>query len=207
MKRKIAIADDHPLFRRGMAAMLRDIEDVELVIEAGDGEELLDKLAGADVDVLLLDLSMPVMDGIEATRQLRQHYPHIRILILTMHDEEDLMDCLREEGAAGYLLKNASVTEISEAIDAVAAGGTYFNQPALLPPALPYLRPTPQVPLSERELEVLRLISEGQTAQEIAGKLCLSVRTIDGHRTRMLEKTNTRNTAELVALAVRSGWL
>jgi len=213
-KIRIALADDHNLFRRGMASVLSQIPDVELVLEASNGQELIDKLTRRPPDVVLLDLQMPVLDGIRTTDYLREHHPDMRIIILTMHDEDKFVLHLLEKGVSGYLLKDADIDEVEKAVHQVMTHGLYLNEfvskamhRGMVGGTVPVKPPQFEgeaIVLSEREQEILALICEGLSTAEIGERLCLSPRTVEGHRTRILEKTGTRNTAGMVAFAFRN---
>ena len=211
---KIAIVDDHALFRKGMTAMLEDIENTEVVFEAGNGVELLDKLEQHPVDLILLDLEMPVMDGLTAIPQVKKQAPQTKILIVSMHQDDHFISHMMELGANGYLLKDAEFEELELALEAVEKSGFYFNDQvskALLSRLVQKQQLVPsfqtQESLSEREKEVLELICREHTTQEIADRIYLSPRTVEGYRNRLLEKTGARNTAGLVVYAARQGWL
>jgi two-component system response regulator DegU len=213
-KLKIAIVDDHLLFRHGMAQILSLNDDLEIVLEAGNGKEFLEKLATQEVDVVLLDIQMPEMDGLELTKKLREGgRVDPKIIILSMHNEDHYILHLLEMGANGYLLKDTEPEEVELAIRKVYGDGIYFTDfvsRVMLKKATNKRYKTAgkfynyKVDLSERELEVLQLICKGLTTYEIADKVMLSPRTIDGHRMRMMEKLKVKNTAQLVALAVKN---
>lgn len=209
---KLALADDQSLFRRGMAMLLRDMPDVQVVFECSNGEELLMGLKGNAIDIVLLDLEMPVMDGMETMKRMRVDHPTVKVIVLSMHSEEKFIVHLMELGANGYVLKTAEPDEIENAVRAVATSGYHFSE--MVSRVLLHglvkkekLKPTFNEvdPLSERELEVLRLICEEMTTTEIAGKLFLSPRTVEGHRNNILLKTGARNTAGIVVYAMSKG--
>lgn len=209
---KYIIADDHTVFRQGLRLVLGDDPQLSLLAEAGDGIQLLDTLKTHRPDVILLDLKMPRMDGMDATREIRTQYPDIRILILTMHDDEQLILHLLEAGANGYLVKNADADEIKLAMHACCENGYYFSDyvsSLMLKSLMQKNKATPkfrqQVTFSERELEVLRLICEGCTAVEIGKRIFLSNRTVEGIKAELLDKTGVRNTAGLTMYAVKHG--
>lgn len=209
---KIAIADDYAIFRDGLKVGLNQDKAMEVVLEAGNGVELLDGLAQQQVDVILMDLRMPGMDGMEATRQIKKHYEHIRIIAVTLHDEDSFVVHLMEIGAHAYLLKDADPVEIREAIYAVHLHGYYFNElvnKALLKKIITKgnFKPTftHKIELSERELEVLQLICDEKTAIEIGTEIFLSPRSVEGIKQRLIDKIGVRNTAGLVLFAVKNG--
>jgi DNA-binding NarL/FixJ family response regulator len=198
---RIAITDDHRLFRKGMTIMIEDLEGIEVMFEAENGKELLEKLKAQAVDLVLLDLDMPVMDGIATTSALRADFPELKIVILSMHDDDKMIAHLMEKGAHGYLLKDAEPEEVETAIRTTLQNGFYFNErvsKAMLSGLVQKnnIKPSFQAPteLSERELEVLKLICKEYTSQEIADQLFISKRTVEGHRNRMLEKIGAKNT-------------
>lgn len=210
----IAIADDHTIFRRGMVSLLAMIPDFQIIHEAGNGQEMIEAVERQMPDIILMDLQMPVLDGIKATQQLIAKYPSIKIIVVSMHDEERFVSHMIELGASGYLLKDADPDEIENAIRVVEKDGNYYGkfllqimrnklvQRAAKKEKIALL---PDIDLSDRELEILNFICEGMTTPEIADKICLSTRTVEGHRNRIMEKTGTRNVAGMVAWAIRSG--
>jgi two-component system response regulator DegU len=213
-KIRVAIADDHAIFRRGIVSLLQNNDDFEVVLEAGNGQELIDNLEITRPEVILMDLQMPILDGIMATQQIKASFSHIKIIIISMHDESQFVTHLMELGANGYLLKDADPDEVENAIYTVNNEDYYYgkfllkvmhnrmvNKPTRK--AIPFL--SGQIELTEREVEVLQLICEGITAGQIGDKINLSSRTIEGHRNRIMEKTGTKNIAGLVAWAVRNG--
>jgi len=213
---RIFLVDDHALVRAGLRLLLSSQPDLTIVGEAGNGLELLAQLPTTPTDVVLLDLNMPGMDGPETARQLREHYPDVHVLALSMLDQDNYLFQMLDAGAKGYLLKSSPIEEVSAGIRTVAAGGQYLCAAVGLA-ALNKLRPGPSegphLPanapakrtLSRREAEILQLISEGATASEIAEKLFVSKRTVETHRQNLLEKTRTKNTAALIKLAMNEG--
>lgn len=209
---RLALADDQVLFRRGLSMLLRDMPDVQVVFECGNGEELLLGLQGNEVDIILLDLQMPVMGGKEAMQRITKEYPSIKVIVLSSHDEEEYIAPMIELGARGYMLKTAEPNEIENAIGSVSENGFYFSE-AVNQVVLQGLvskkkvKPTfPEIdPLSERELEVIRGICQEMTTTEIAGKLFVSPRTVEFHRNNILLKTGARNVAGLVVYALTKG--
>ena len=211
-KIKLVIADDHNLFRKGMTAMLNQIGDFELIGEAANGKELLDLLARVTPDIALLDLQMPVMDGVETTEHIQSQFPHVKVIIVSMHEEDRFIIHLLEKGVNGYLLKDSEPGEVENAIRRVMSDGFYYSD--FVSKALHrkvITRATPPAPLfnskvqiSPREMEVLQLLCEGLSTLEISEKLFVSPRTVEGHRLRLLEKTGTKNTAGLVAYAFKN---
>ena len=209
---KVAIADDHKIFRKGVILSLRAYTNISFVQEAENGEDLIAGIAEAQPDVILMDLRMPTKDGIETTKEISKKYPDIRVLILTMYEDERFVAHLMENGANGYLLKNTSAEEITKSIYAVHENGYYFNDvvnKALLKKLVlkGNLKPSfnQNVEFTERELEVLKLICAEKTAAEIGKEIFLSPRSVEGIRQRLIEKVGVRNTAGLVMFAIKNG--
>jgi DNA-binding NarL/FixJ family response regulator len=208
---RLVIADDHEIFRDGLALMLSRQPNIQLVGQAGDGRELLALLEGTDVDVVMTDLRMPLMDGITATRSLVKLYPHVRIIALSMFDEEELIVEMLEAGAKGYLLKNADKQEIVEAIMSVYDDKIFYCRQTssklasmIVRSRFNPCRDVQPILFTDREKEIIRLICLQFTAQQIGEKIFLSKRTVEGHRTRILEKMNVKNTAGVVVFALRN---
>lgn len=206
----VVIADDHKLFRKGIRSLLEEFHFVGKIYEAGNGLELLALLKLLDVlpQVVLLDIQMPVMDGIEAHKQIRKLYPQLKVIILTMENDEQFIMYMISEGVNGYLLKNAEPEELEEAIRKVYINDFYFPADmARLVIKSAGLKKTKVQSLpefSEREIEVLDLICKEFTAPEIAKKLGISPRTVEGHRRKLLEKSGAKNIAGLVMFAVKN---
>ncbi|WP_420573196.1 response regulator [Kordia sp.] len=208
----IAIVDDHLLFREGVKAIFQDEKEMEINIEASNGQEFLDALKSMDTkpEVVLLDIRMPVLDGYETAKLLLEHYPEMKIIILTMHQEERHILRMIELGVNGYLMKNASPDEVIECIESVMEHDYYFNNKItkIMRKVMMY-KGKKRVDhmihdLTEREIEVLELICKEFTAKEIGEKLFISFRTVEGHRKNLLSKLNVRNTAGLVVLALKN---
>ncbi|SFO86555.1 two component transcriptional regulator, LuxR family [Chitinophaga sp. YR627] len=208
---RLVIADDHEIFRDGLALMLSRQPDITLVGQANNGRELLELLTSVEADVVMTDLKMPLMDGITATRALLQRNPDIKIIALSMFDEEELIVEMLEAGAKGYLLKNADKQEIIEAINSVYEDHIFYcrQTSAKLASMIVKSRFNPSrennpITFTDREKEIIRLICQQFTAQEIGDKIFLSKRTVEGHRTRILEKMNVKNTAGVVVFALKN---
>lgn len=210
---KLAVVDDQHLFRKGLISLIGEFDELQVVAEASNGSELLDQVRINKPDVVLLDLEMPIMDGIETTVNLNKKYPDIKVLILTMHNDEEIILHLIEKGAHGFLLKDNSIETIVDAIYAVTESGYYFNDHISKVMVKGLMKSQKIKPgfldagLSEREIEVVKLICKEYTNREIADKLFISVRTVDGHREKILQKTKAKNTAGIVMYAVKHNLL
>jgi len=206
-KIRIIIADDHQLFRNGLKILLNSIPDFEVTGEASNGEEFLKLLKTLKADIALMDINMPEMDGIEATRKSLKVCPDLRIIALSMYGEEEYYYKMVDAGAKGFLLKDSDISEVKEAILAVSKGGSYFSQ-ELLYHVIQKIKhrehESKTANLSKREKEILAKICEGLSNQEIADALFISKRTVDKHRANLLGKTNSKNTASLILFAIRN---
>ncbi|MFL5763853.1 MAG: response regulator [Bacteroidia bacterium] len=206
---KLAIVDDHHLFRKGLISLINDYKDLSVSIEASNGIELKEALRRNTPDIILLDVEMPEMDGIEVTEYLALKYPSVKILILTMHNEEEIIFDLIDKGAHGVLLKDDSIDQVIDAIYAVKDTGYYFKENISKVMISNLVRTKKIIPrigkvrLTEREIEVVRLICNELTNKEIADKLCISARTVDGHRLNILKKLGARNSIGIVMYAVK----
>jgi DNA-binding NarL/FixJ family response regulator len=207
----IVITDDHKLFRKGVCALLSDFEFVGEIYEAGNGIELLNLPASLKKlpQIILLDINMPGMDGVEAQKKLRERYPGIKVIILTMEDDEQFIFHLINEGVNGYLLKNADPDEVEIALKKVMEQEFYFsdNISKVIVKSIVQKEQSandPELEISERELQVLQLICLEKTATEIADTLLISARTVEGHKRKLLDKTGTKNVAGLVLFAVKN---
>jgi DNA-binding NarL/FixJ family response regulator len=215
-KTRVLIVDDHDVVRSGLKALLRTSEDYAVVGEAADGEEALRQVEELTPDIVLTDISMPRLDGIGATRLITQRHPQVKVIVLTVYEDEEYVYQILRAGASGYLLKNASKNQIFEALQAVTAGERFFSpgisrlivegflkRAATQEPAEPI--PPPGGVLTKRELEVLRFIALGLTNREIAEKLFLSFRTVNTHRANIMQKLDIHDTAGLVRHAIATG--
>jgi len=206
-KLKIIVVDDHKLFREGLKILLSNLEEVDEVLEAPDGEAFLNMLKTCHPDLVLMDIEMPRINGIEATARAIEMFPDLKILALSMYSDEEYFQKMVDAGVCGFLLKNSEFSEVKKAITSVLQGNNYFTEEILYRLVNRFktkpVQTEPPVTLSDRELEVLLLICKGLSNQEIADKLFISKRTVDHHRASLLTKTNTRNAASLVIYAIR----
>jgi len=206
-KIRIIITDDHQLFRNGLKILLNAFPEFEVTGEASNGEEFLRILRNTPADVVLMDINMPEMDGIEATRKGLKICPEIDIIALSMYGEEEYYYKMVDAGAKGFVLKDSDISEVKEAILAVRKGGSYFSQ-ELLYHVIQKIKlrenESKSANLSKREKEILMKICEGLSNQEIAETLFISKRTVDKHRANLLGKTNSKNTASLILFAIKN---
>jgi len=206
---RVLVVDDHAIVREGICSLLARRKDVEVVGEAADGKRAIDAVVQYDPDVVLMDIAMPVMNGLEATREIHGRFPSTRILVLTQHENKEYIMPLLRAGAVGYITKSARAEQLIEAIRTVHAEGAY------LPPRITHAvigaiaesseASGEQVMLTEREIQVVRLVAEGLSSREIADRLSISVKTVDTHRANVMEKVGVRNAAELIKYAIRHG--
>jgi len=201
-KIKIIVADDHQLFREGIIALLSKNESLDIIGEAASASELFDLMDKNAPHVVLMDISMPETNGLDAIKTARDKYPKSKFIVLTMHAEGQYVVKAVRNGAFGYLIKNADENELIAAIEAVALGKKYFNSEiSELMIGNMALEGESHKKLSDREMEVLELVSEGRTTKEIADQLFVSARTVDTHRVNMMKKLSVQNTAELIKKA------
>lgn len=212
-KIRILLADDHKIFRDGVRSILEKEPDLEVVDEASNGTEVLEKINQQPVDVLVLDIDIGSPNGIEITEMISKTHPETKILILSMMGLHDFVIQALEKGAIGFLLKNTGKDEVLTAIRSIAKGDSYFSKEVSailieqLNKPVSSRRKSADIPISPRELEVLKLIAEEYSNSEIAEKLFISIRTVDTHRRNLLEKLDVKNTAGLVKFAIRKGLL
>lgn len=210
-KIKVLLADDHKIFRDGVRSILEKEKDIEVVDEAADGKEVIQKINEFPVDVLVLDIDIGEPNGIEITELVSKSHPDVKILILSMMGLHDFVIQALEKGAIGFLLKNTGKDEVLTAIRSVSKGDSYFSKEVSAILIEQLNRPSKlrtknaDIPISPREIEVLRLIALEFSNSEIAEKLFISIRTVDTHRRNLLEKLNAKNTAGLVRFAIKKG--
>lgn len=211
---RLILADDHVLLRQGLKRILETKADLQVVAEAGDGLELLRAVNAHDADMVVLDISMPNLRGIEAAAEIKKVRPRVKILILTMHKDSEFLCKALSAGADGYLLKESADTELFSAISKVRQGGRFVS-PALAEACIEAwsriqrgdTAPPESELLTNREREILKLIGEGRSSRAIADLLCISVRTVERHRANIMEKLRLRKTADLVRYAVQKGYV
>ena len=202
---KVLIADDHPLVRRGVRQIISDFPDIEMTGEAGSGSELMTLIQEQTIDVVLLDISMPGRDGLEILKQIKQEFPTVYVLMLSIYPEEQYAIRALKAGAAGYLTKAAAPDELVIAIRKIAAGGRYVTSSLAEKLAANLLKPITELPhktLSDREYQVFLMLSSGRTVSEIAVELSLSDKTISTYRSRLIEKMGMKTNAELAPYAI-----
>ncbi len=206
-KIRIALADDHQLFRNGLKILLGSFSEFEVVAEASNGNEILRAMETSPSDIVLMDISMPEMDGVEATGILSRQFPGTRVIALSMYGEEEYYYRMIDAGAKGFILKDSDITDVHDAIIAVFKGGNYFSQ-ELLYHVINRIKNREQEvkssSLSKREKEILLKICEGLSNHEIADTLFISKRTVDKHRANLLAKTGSKNTASLILYAIKN---
>jgi DNA-binding NarL/FixJ family response regulator len=203
---KVVIADDHQMFIDGIRALLQDITDLEITGSANDGRELLQRLGEIQPDIILMDIGMPEMDGIETTAAISAKYPSIKVIALSMYDDQNKIIKMLKAGAKGYVLKNTSKDELIQAIQAVAGGGVYYSGNIMINTMKTISSNNdPLLKLTEREIEIIRLIVKSLTNKEIADQLCISELTVNTHRKNAMRKLEIKNTAGLVKFAIEQG--
>ncbi len=205
---RVLIADDHAVLREGVCALLSQHPDICVVGQATNGVEALAQVAALAPDIVLMDISMPEMDGLEATRQIKARSPQTRVLILTQHDSREYVLALVRAGAAGYILKKSGGAELLNAIRAVATEGAFLH-PSASRVLIDQIDDSAAQPprLTEREKQVLRMVADGKSNKEIAQELCLSAKTVMVHRTNIMAKLDLHSRTELVKYAIREGMI
>lgn len=208
MNLQLVLADDHSIVRDGIRALLTQEEGIHVKGEARNGNEVLELLSVVKVDLVLMDIDMPEMNGLEATRIIQKTYPSVKVIVLSMHDEKAMIQAMIAAGVDGYLLKNTPKAELVKAIYEVAQGNSYFPvevKSRLLEKDSEAFRKGKLVDLTDREIEILTCIAEGLSNKEIGEKLFISHRTVDTHRTNLMQKLDVHNVAGLVRLAIQCG--
>lgn len=204
---RLIIADDHEIFRKGLRIILNELDEVKVIAEAQNGNEVFEILKHQKADLILMDIRMPVMDGIEATRKMTEKYPEVKVIALTMFEEISYFNQMIEAGAQGFLLKKTNKDELQRAINLVMEGENYFSE-EFISNVNRTQRPASRIAgieLTDREQEVLELICKGMSNAEISKFLGVSARTVDGHRAHLLEKTGAKNSPHLVMFAIKNG--
>jgi len=202
------VVDDHAVLRDGIRAMLGLHDDIEIVGEASDGRQAVEKAQELDPDVVLMDLAMPEMDGMEATRRIIKKNPKVKVLVLTQHDNKEYILSAIKAGALGYVPKRALGSELVTAVRAVHRGDSFLYPSAATALIQDYLHQVDEEPyndLTGREREILKMIAEGNTSREIADKLVISLKTVLGHRTQIMKKLGIHNRTELIKYSLRKG--
>ncbi len=214
---RVLLAEDHTLVRAGIRALLQNLTGIQVVAEASDGREALRLIKISQPDVVLMDIAMAGLNGLEATARVTKEFPTVRVIILSMHSTEEYVAQALHAGAAGYLLKDAVAAELELAVMAVARGETYLSPAVSKHVIADYLRragggeassgsePPPSAPLTPRQREILQLIAEGRSTKEIAAILHLSVKTVETHRTQLMARLDIHDVAGLVRYAIRIG--
>ncbi len=210
-KIKVILSDDHQMFRDGVKSILNDEAGIEVVGEVGRGQDLIELLSSVTPDLVITDISMPGMSGLEISEYIKKNHPGIKVLILSMHVNEEFIVKALETGASGYLPKDTSMNELLEAIYAINRGENYYNKDISDTVLKSIMRKSSSgdkrdqgVALTEREMEILRNVVEGSTNKEIARKLCISIRTVDSHKNNIMHKLKLKSSVELVKYAIKN---
>jgi DNA-binding NarL/FixJ family response regulator len=202
-KISVAIVDDHQLFRNGLKFIIENEDDMEVVIEASNGKQFLHYLQNLKPEVVLMDINMPEMDGVETTQRALEIYPDLQIIVLSMYDDVEYYNTMIDLGVKGFILKDIDNDELADALRKVNNGGSYFSQELLL--RLIKNKPTADgIDLTRREKEVLELICKGYSNMQISEELFISQRTVERHRSSLLFKTNSKNSVSLVVFAIKN---
>jgi two-component system response regulator NreC len=211
-KIRIVLADDHTVLREGIRSLLEDQPDMQVVGEAEDGRAVVQLAAELQPDVILMDIAMPRLNGLEATRQIKKRFPEVKVLILTVHSDEEYIRQILRAGASGYLVKQAAPNELISAIEAIQRGESYLSPSVSKKVVQEYVQHAAgsteedsHERLTDREREVLQLIAEGNSTRDIAELLHMSVKTAETHRARLMRKLDIHSTAELTQYAIRKG--
>ena len=207
-KLRIIIVDDHEFFRSGVKMVINKLKYAKVVAEASNGKEFLEVIKDKEADIILMDIEMPIMNGIEATEKALEEYPDLKVVALTMFNDEEYIDRMVDAGASGFLLKNISKEILDQALQSIASGNTYYS-----PELWEYFSKKisqekkageMEQQFTKREMEVLTLICDGLSNKEIADKLFISERTVVGHKSNLLAKTNTKSTIGLLSYAIKN---
>ena len=206
---KLFIVDDHEIFRNGLKMILGRLKHIDIVGEAANGNEFLDVIKTTACDVVLMDIEMPVMNGIDATTQAMKEHPGLKIIALTMFQEDDYIQSMMDAGVRGFLIKNVNKETLDKAILTVYRGGTYYSEELFNFFTKKFSEPPkieePEIDLTSREKEILQLLAQGLGNKEIADKLFISERTVVGHKSHLLAKTGTKSAISLLAFAIKNG--
>lgn len=210
MKIKVLIVDDHQLFREGIVTLLFSAENIEVIAQAEDGQDAIEKAKHYKPDVVLLDIAMPRMNGIDATKKLKSILPSIKIITLSMHSDKQYVKGVLEAGADGYLLKNCTYRQLTDAIDSVYHGKKYLSQDITEMVISGYLSPSGNTEseyekLTDREKEIFLMFAEGKPTRVISDQLFISVKTVNTHKQNILDKLNLKSNTELVKYAIKNG--
>lgn len=210
MRIKVLIADDHQLFREGLATLLFSAENIEVIAQAKDGNEAIEKVKHFKPDVVLLDIAMPILNGIEATKKIKALFPDIKTITVSMHSDKQYVKGALEAGADGYLLKNCTYRQLTDAIQSVYDGKKYLSQDITELVISGYLTPSATdtneySTLSEREKDIFLLFAEGKSTKEISDKLFISVKTVNTHKQNILDKLGLKSNADIVKYALKNG--
>ncbi len=208
---KLAIADDHQLFRKGMVSVLNTYANFKVVFEASNGQEMVDQLENIEVDIVLMDLKMPVLDGIKATEIIKSKFPNVKVVVVSMYDEDQFVIKLMELGANGYLLKDTDPDEVELALNTIYNEDYYYGaflNKIMHRKMVDNTKRKPiefavNISLTDREKEIIRYVCEGMKTNEIADKVCLSPRTVEGHRNNIMEKIGAKNLAGIVVYGIK----
>ncbi|MFB0520297.1 MAG: response regulator [Desulfatiglandales bacterium] len=210
-KIRVLVVDDHTIVRDGICALLALVGDIEVVGEAANGSEALKMVKELEPNVVLMDIAMPIMDGLEATRRLRKEFPRTRVLVLTQYDDKEFVFPVIKAGASGFISKLAASSELASGIRSVCQGDSYLSPSVAKILVEDYqigggrVSHDPYAQLTDRERDVLKLVAEGHTTQEIADLLVVSPKTVEGHKTNLMAKLGIRNRVDLVKYALRKG--
>ena len=207
---KVLLADDHQLFREGLVNLLSSASDINVIAQAKDGKEAIEKAGQLKPDVLLIDIGMPQMNGIEATKNLKKLHPELKIIAVSMHSDRQYVKGILEAGADGYLLKNCTYRQLTDAIQSVYEGKKILSDDITDLVIKGYLEPSENEAdgfsdLSEREVEILQLIAEGKSTREISEKLFISVKTVGTHKQHILEKLDLKTNTDIIKYALKKG--